>query len=237
MISETDAAGEYPVFPDTALVMGFQYAGKLAYLSGNGAEPLATAGITGLLDRYRRFRNIPGTGTVLVVFRETGLTAFIRQPVHELFDLSLSLEHFFPRQAVCDVEERLAEVSTDRERLDVVEAFLLARLAEPRPDPVVAGALEQIYLCGGNIRIGELAAALHISQSPLEKRFRRAVGASPKKFAGIVRIKKMISALDRGYLDSMDYLDDYYDQAHFIKDFKRFTAMTPEEYLKERGKR
>jgi AraC-like DNA-binding protein len=236
VISETDGAARYPILPDTGLVMGFQYAGNLAYLQDDGAHPLATAGITGLLDGYRLFQNVAGTGTVLVVFRETGLAAFVRQPVHELFDLSLSLEHFFPRQAISDTQERLAEARGDRERLRVVEQFLLGGLSVFEPDPLVAGALSSIYSSGGAIRIGELAAKLHTSQSPLEKRFRRYVGASPKKFAGIVRIRKTITALERGrgHLDAMDYLDAYYDQAHFINDFKRFTSMTPKEFLRTR---
>jgi AraC-like DNA-binding protein len=259
-ISETDAAGDYPILPDTALVMGFQYAGKLAYRQDDSIHSLATAGITGLLDRYRLFQNHACTGSVLVVFREMGLAAFVRQPAHELFDLSVSLDHLFSRQAISDTQERLLEATGDRERLAAVEQFLLDELAgfEPNlregfgpdtlkvfrpgplaafePDPLVAAALHAIYRRGGNIRIGELARELHTSQSPLEKRFRRYVGASPKKFAGIVRARKMIAALERGrvHLDAQDYLDDYYDQAHFIKDFKRFTSLTPEAYLRGR---
>jgi hypothetical protein len=68
---------------------------------------LSKSGITGLLDGYRMFRNQMGTGTVLVVFRETGIAAFIRQPVHELFDQSLGLVQLFPRQSIADTEERL----------------------------------------------------------------------------------------------------------------------------------
>lgn len=234
VISEADEAGEYRILPDTALVMGFQYGGNLGYLRDDGMQSLAAAGITGLLDQYRFFRNGPATGSVLVVFREMGLAAVVRQPAHELFDLSVSIEHLFSRQAICDTLERLAEARHDRERLDIVEEFLLGALRPVEVDPLVAMALSLIHRSGGNIRIGELAADLHTSQSPLEKRFRRYVGASPKKFAGIVRIRKMIATLERGHgrPDAMDYLDDYYDQAHFIKDFKRFTSLTPTEFLR-----
>ena len=234
VISETDGAGEYPILPNTALVMGFQYAGSLAFLQDEDVHPLASAGITGLLDQYRVFKNGSVTGSVLVAFREMGLAAFVRQPAHELFDLSVSLEHLFSRQAISDTQERLAEATDDRERLAVVERFLLDELRSVDADPLVSGALAAIYRSGGSVRISELARDLHSSQSPLEKRFRRHVGASPKKFAGIVRLRKMIAALElgRGYLDAMDYLDDYYDQAHFIKDFKRFTSFTPEDFLR-----
>jgi hypothetical protein len=109
------------------------------------AQPLAKAGITGLLDGYRLFRNQMGTGTVLVVFRETGLAAFVRQPVHELFDQSLGLDQLFPRQSIAETEERLAEAMDDIGRLRVVEDFLLAHLSPPKADPLVEAALEQIH--------------------------------------------------------------------------------------------
>jgi AraC-like DNA-binding protein len=232
VISEAEEAQCYPVLPDTALVMGFQYRGGLTHIRDDIAKPLAKAGITGLLDGCRLFRNQMGTGTILVVFRETGLAAFVRQPVHELFDQSLALDQLFPRQAIADTEERLAEAIDDTGRLRVVEDFLLAHLSPLKADPLVEAALSHIHHSSGNIRIGDLARALHSSQSPLEKRFRSKVGATPKKFAGIVRMKTMIVALQQRR--DRHYLDAYYDQAHFIKDFKRFTSMTPEEWLRVR---
>src|ERR1700742_4080618 len=95
IISENEHAGTYQVLPDTALVIGFQYRGKLAYLADDQAHPLTTAGITGLRDTYRVFQNTAGVGSVLVVFRENGAAMFLRHPLHELFGESLSLEHFF----------------------------------------------------------------------------------------------------------------------------------------------
>jgi hypothetical protein len=53
VISEADQAAAYPVLPDTSVVMGFQYSGRLGYVQGDEQHSLATAGITGLLDSYR----------------------------------------------------------------------------------------------------------------------------------------------------------------------------------------
>jgi AraC-like DNA-binding protein len=97
---------------------------------------------------------------------------------------------------------------------------------------LVGRALEYIHASKGTIRIAELASLLNTSASPLEKRFRQEVGASPKKFSMMVRAQNIIAAMDNGKQDYADYLSNYYDQAHFIKDFKKSTAITPEQYLK-----
>jgi AraC-like DNA-binding protein len=232
VISENERANTYKVLPDTALVIGFQYQGKLAYLDGDKENPLTAAGITGLRDTYRIFQNSAAVGSVLVVFRENGASRFVREPLHELFGESVSLEHFFKRASINELEERLIAANSDDSRISLVERFLISHLQERPPDLLVSGALEYIHKSKGTIRISELASLLNTSASPLEKRFRQEVGASPKKFATIVRARNVLSAMESGRRGYAEYLSAFYDQAHFIRDFKKFAAITPEQYLK-----
>lgn len=83
----------------------------------------------------------------------------------------------------------------------------------------------------------DLADSLNSSPSAFEKRFRRVVGASPKKFATIVRFQSLLEQypLVKDAAE-LGYLAGYYDQAHFIKDFKRFTGCTPEQFFRSRSK-
>ncbi|NHA05510.1 helix-turn-helix transcriptional regulator [Mucilaginibacter sp. HC2] len=232
IVSENEDPNTYQILPDTALVIGFQYRGKLAYLTDAKTHPLATAGITGLRDTYRVFQNTAGIGSVLVVFRETGAARFFHQPLHELFGKSLPLEHFFDASELAELEEKLVTATGDHDRIKLVEQFLTGQLNERSADLLVNRALEYIHQSKGTIRMSELASLLHTSASPLEKRFRQAIGASPKKFATIVRARNVLAAMERGNQDYAEYLSAFYDQAHFIKDFKKFAAVTPEQYLK-----
>jgi methylphosphotriester-DNA--protein-cysteine methyltransferase len=101
-----------------------------------------------------------------------------------------------------------------------------------KPDEMVFAALELIHKSKGNIRIRGLMQQLHISQSPLEKRFRKAAGASPKKFASIVRLRHAIQNYNgSGSFTELGYESGFYDQAHFIKEFKTFTGETPEIFF------
>jgi len=232
VVQETTEQSTYKVLPDTGLVIGFQYKGKLSRLQNETETPLSISGISGLADHSRIFKNSPDIGTVLVFFKEAGATAFFRQPLHELFRESVSLDNFMLRSELLCLEEKLAEARTDTQRINFVEHFLICRMTNTEPDKLVLAALALIHSSKGNLRIKELTEQLHISQSPLEKRFRQAVGASPKKFASIVRLKNIIQQYDTvNSLTELGYEAGFYDQAHFIKEFKTFTGDTPENFF------
>jgi len=234
-IQEAAEEATYKVLPDTGIVIGFQYKGRLFRLDDGNAIALDTSGISGLSDRRRSFRNLPGTGTILVFFKEAGTTPFFRQPLHEIFRESVTLENFMLRSELLCLEEQLIEARANPERIARLEKFLIGRMTGGEPDKLVLAALALILKSKGNIRIKALAQQLHPSQSPLEKRFRAAVGASPKKFASIVRLKGLLQQYPKtGSLTELGYEAGFYDQAHFIKEFKAFTGDTPENFFRDR---
>lgn len=234
-ISETAAESVYKVLPETGLVMGFQFRGKLYQLANGKETELARAGVTGINDTYRFFKNSPAIGTVLVYFRDGGASVFFREPIHELFQSSLSMDTFLPRSELLRFEEQLCQAATREDKIKTVEQFLLSRMKVGTPDRIVVRALDLIYQSGGTIRIAELSQQLSISQSPLEKRFRKVVGTSPKKFASIVRFKSIIrNHHPAPSLTTLGYDTGFYDQSHFIKEFRKFTGATPEEYFRSK---
>lgn len=224
--------GPYQVLPGMGLVLGFQFSGTVKRMEPGGARQLDRSGVTGLHGSAVAFRSEAGTGTVLVYFREGGATAIFPEPLNELFDQSLSLEQFMLRSELVLLEERLEEAATDADRVAVVEAFLLGRLRPAKPDTLVVGALALIHRSKGNIRIEQLAEHLHTSRSPLERRFRKAVGATAKQYAGIVRMREVLGA----HVPGAALLDTaleagFYDQAHFIKAFRAFTGEAPQRFF------
>ncbi|GAB3972210.1 helix-turn-helix domain-containing protein [Spirosoma terrae] len=234
VISETANEQDYKILPDTSLVMGFQYSGQLAYRQNDTSVALSAAGITGLTDTFRIFRNSNRIGSVLVVFTETGASTFFREPLHELFRESLALDTFIRSSAISRLQERLADTLADRAKIELIEDFLLSQWQQRTPDRLVDTALFHIHQTKGTLRINELTNRLCISQSPLEKRFRQVVGASPKKFSSIVRLQHAIHLLRSSHSLVETGLDTgYFDQAHFSKEFKAFTGATPLEFANQ----
>lgn len=235
IISDSLPETTYKVLPDTGVVIGFQYKGKLSFLDNGKEVQLSSSGVTGLRDQYRVFKNSPGTGTVLVFFKEAGATSFFRQPVHEIFRESISMENFILRSELVAFEDQLSTSKTNPERIKVVERFLISRMSVQAEDKLVTTALAIIHQNRGNIRIRQLAEQLNISQSPLEKRFRKVVGASPKKFASIIRIKHTITSYHpEKTFTGLGYEAGFYDQAHFIREFRNFTGETPELFFEKK---
>ncbi len=231
VVSEHELEQAYKVFPSSGLVIGFQYKGKLASIKDNTITPLSSAGITGISDRYKIFKNSAGIGTILVYFTEIGFTHFTSHPANELFNLSLSLDNIFEKNGVSEVEEKLVSATTDPQRIKVVEQFLLSHLKDIQTDKLIVEAVKLIYQSNGTIRIKELNEKLFISQNPFEKRFRKVVGTTAKKFASIVRFNAVLNKLNETKtLTEICYENNFFDQAHFIKDFKQFTGDTPENF-------
>jgi AraC-like DNA-binding protein len=226
-----DMESEYKVFPSSGLVIGFQYKGQISSIKDKTLNKLTSAGITGMSDSYKIFKNSVNIGTVLVYFTEIGFTHFSSRPANELFDLIISLDNIFEKNKVNEVEEKLAATSTDKQRINMVEQFLLSQLKDIQADKLIVEAVKLIYQSKGIIRVKELNEKLFISQSPLEKRFRKVVGTTPKKFASIIRFDTVLDNLNgTKSLTEICYENNFFDQAHFIKDFKQFTGDTPEQF-------
>jgi len=231
IISEHSDEKVYKVFPSTGLVIGFQYRGKLRSGPMGIETSLATAGISGIADHFKLFSNSADTGTILVYFTEVGLAHFTSCPANELFNLQVSLSDIFDKQKVRDTEEKLAIASTDRQRIKAVEQFLLAEFKEVEKDKLIMEAVRLIHQAKGVIQIKELNKRLMISQSPFEKRFRKLVGTTPKKFASIVRFNTVMEQI-KSPKSLMDicFENNFFDQAHLSKDFKTYTGESPEKF-------
>ncbi|WP_229236040.1 helix-turn-helix transcriptional regulator [Dyadobacter tibetensis] len=233
IVSENDCALEYRVFPTAGLVMGFQYQGALSLVQDCGLSNLDAAGISGISDTYKTFRNSARIGTLLVFFSETGFAHFAASPAHELFDQSIALQDIFEKNHIIQVQEELSLAGTDIQRIQIMEHFLLSQRKDIQPDLLVQEAVSLINRCQGSLRIKELNKKLSISPSALEKRFRKVVGTTPKKFASIVRFNTVLENLSQAEsLTELCYEHSFFDQAHFIKDFKQYAGVSPERFKK-----
>lgn len=231
LIIESDNQIGNRVLPDTAMVIAFRYKGVVFDTQGQ-RNPLPSSVLTGLQPASRLLTYANHTASVLVLFREGGAAPFFREPLHELFGSSLPLDILMPARDLAEIEDRLSQANDNWERIRIVEQFLRSKLKWPSPDPLLLQAVATIQADRGSTVINRLARSLGISQDAFEKRFRRSVGTTPKQFARIVRFRHLIQAHKPGqHLTDLAYEGNYFDQAHFINDFRSFTGQTPQEFF------
>lgn len=232
-IIETDVEIINRVLPNTSLAMAFRYKGQVSYITGDGHKPLPASVISGLRKSVRLIRYLKNTAVVIVLFKEAGAKAFFEEPVYELFEESVSLDTFIRQSKLSVVEEQLAIAKNNLERIAIIEHFLLSRLLNHSTDKLISTAVGEIHSAKGAVKIKSLSNALYISTDAFGKRFRRAIGTSPKQFSSIVRMEAIAKQqLNADSFTNMAFDAGYYDQSHFNKDFKLFTGLTPTDFLK-----
>ena len=170
-----------------------------------------------------------------VKFKPIGLFMLLKQPLSELSNQIVSPD------ALCDrsfhtMYEQVIAIPDDTEKIQFLNHFFIQRLlVADSVDPLIEAAIQHILRHQGNVRIDDLKDSLDIHYKTLERKFKTYVGLSPKTFARIVRFKQTYKHFHRhARQDPAFFLDlGYYDQNHFIKDFKYFLHTTPAAYLRQ----
>lgn len=216
--------------PDTGLVAAFSFRGDCR-LDGGAQAPRAA--ITGLWDTVRGHAHSSDHAVVIVAFTATGAASLLRLPPQEFANATIDLDAVLGRTAGLDrLHDQLATAANHARRIRLVEDLLLARAGNTKPDPLVAAAVTWIERTQAMTRIDELARRIGLSQSALERRFRRCVGTSPRRFASLVRLQNVVRLRQAGGdLTAIAHAAGYCDQSHFIKDFKRFTGRSPGSFF------
>lgn len=221
------------ILPSTSCALAFRLKGQISYMNHKEEIALPTVAFTGLKKSFRLIKYAPHSAAIIVLFKETGASRFVKQPLHELFEQSFSLDNLFPSSEIAQVEERLAESGSMASKITVIEQFLLSKIIYHNPDKLVSEAIAIIHSARGNIKMKELANGLYISLDAFEKRFRKVTGATPKQFSQIVKMNAIVRQhkINSSFLDIV-FESGYYDQAHFNKDFRIFTGQTPTDFFK-----
>ncbi|WP_220100662.1 helix-turn-helix transcriptional regulator [Chitinophaga oryzae] len=221
------------VLPDTTPAIAFRFKGLVRYLSGERPPvDLPASVISGLRSTVRLINYQPDSAAIIVQFKAAGAAAFFKTPLHELFEHSVSLAHFFSRQQVTDMEEQLSAATSDTQRAALLDTFLLSQLRFPKQDLLILDALRQIQHVNGDVSMKALAAASYLSQDAFEKRFRKVIGTTPKQMASIIRMRSVLQQTPAGRSLTHLALDaGYFDQAHFNRSFRKFTGLTPTAFF------
>ena len=136
-------------------------------------------------------------GVITVRLKPEGAARLARASMHELINVKIGLRNIFRDHDIALLEERVMESGSSSERIAHVESFLLQNLREDREESVFSRASSSLRRNPG-LRMRKLASLLDISERHLTRGFRATFGTSPKQYARLARIEKVIAARKSG---------------------------------------
>ena len=171
--------------------------------------------------------------TMGAVFKPGGAFPFFKLPAGELQDTDVSLDVLWGAEAGT-LREGLLEAKTPEAKFGVFERALLRRIVKPlERHPAVRFAVDN-FQRRPHRAISQVTDQIGLSERRFIQVFAEQVGLTPKLFCRVQRFQKVLRHIARS--ESIDWTQialscGYFDQAHFIHDFRAFSGINPSLYL------
>jgi AraC-like DNA-binding protein len=200
---------------------------------GFGVETTSSGTIlSGIQSRYCVIDTAEQECVVGAVFRPGGTVPFFRIPAHETRDARIPLDLFWGRRAA-DLREQLLEARDPNAKLDTLERALRENLRLPGVHPAVAFALAAFVQRPHAANVSAVTGMTGLSAKRFIERFKATVGVAPKHYCRILRFQRALARAENGHRVEWTRIAvdcGYFDQAHFIHDFRSFAGLTPTGY-------
>lgn len=220
-----------PIVPDGCIEIVFHFADSFSRLS-DGTEvrqpPTLVVGQTTGPTVLRPGSSVRAVGIRLLPW---GGTALLQIPICELTDRFLPIRELLPQFEA--LGEQLAAAPA-HEWTRIAFSHLTKCLPVEPTGTLTTELVRAIVGSGGRVTVRELASTVHATTRSVERVMRRDIGLSPLLFARIVRLQKAIGRMrysPQRRLGRIAIDCGYYDQAHFCRDFRQLSGMTPTQFV------
>ena len=169
-----------------------------------------------------------------VRFKPEGLQPISKLAAKEFQDSAVPLAEILGEEGMA-LESKILKASSIELRIDIIEQFLTDKFESfTVADSIVKETVSTIIESRGRQKINELPIDTVVSRRTLERRFAESVGINLKQLSKIIRLKTAVQKMINREYETLTELacdNGYYDQAHFIKEFKTYTGLTPRDFF------
>jgi AraC-like DNA-binding protein len=168
--------------------------------------------------------SIPNSRFVGIRFKPSGFTAFYNIAMSEFVDAIVE----FPDQ------ELYSLAALDEGLMDRLNAYFLRKLKSMKHEMILdmTRTIEHLH---GIATVDHIARTHNVSNRTLERAFTKNIGIPPKEYIKIIRFQHAVKRLqyDRKPRSLLGIAIDmgYYDQAHFTREIKKYSGLTPSELV------
>ncbi len=226
------------IMPDGIVEFVFHFGTPFATFQPGSDPQLQEFGFA--VSQVKKYIEIEPTGKVGIMGVRCfpwGAHHFFRESIYSFSDLSISLEHLWGNEQN-GLIEKIILAQNNRDRVDIIEEFLLRQLRKNHHgDGATDEIIRHIRYSGGNGSVEDICSKFGLTRRTLERKFINTIGISPKLFSRISRFLNLCHHLENHShksLTEITYECGYYDQAHFIREFKAFSGLTPKEFFRTR---
>ena len=220
------------VLPDACVELFISYTGTPVAIIGN--ELYKRSIITFRMSRPMDVQMRKGSGCLAVCFYPGMANKFFHLPMHLLSDTTTELLNVWHKLA-SEIEDKIAGARNNEDRVYIIQEQLLRQLSQTTDDKQMSLCLSTVRSSIEKLSVKQLTEKTGLSQRHLSRKFQEQIGLSPKEFIRVSRFIKSLKHLKREpklHLTAVAYDSGYYDQAHFIRDYKTFAGLTPGELLR-----
>jgi AraC-like DNA-binding protein len=217
------------VLPDASVELFISYTNTPVAIIGN--ELYKQSIITFRMSRPMDVQMRKGAGCLAICFHPGMAYKFFHLPMHVLTDTTTVLNDVWKDMA-SEIEDKLANATSNNVRVCIIQQYLLQQSAQSKDDPQIAWCLRQVQTSTDALSVKRLAMEAGLSQRHLARRFQQCIGLSPKEYLRVSRFIRSLQHLKKYPVHSLTevaYESGYYDQAHFIRDYKAYSGHTPGE--------
>lgn len=214
------------------------FSSPIKYIDVEGKNEIVPKGFhfNGLREKYHLINQTGMLNIFGVSFFQGGLYPFLKTPLSEFTNRSIEIDWLI-KGFTSSIEQKLSITNSTSEMIGIIEKELVQFIdIELIAKKEIYEVLKVFNTNTENSNINLLCEEYGINQRKLERIFNKYIGVSPKLYSRINRFQKIINQLEKKKeinLTSLAYENAYYDQTHFIKDFKFFTGTTPTQYLNQ----
>lgn len=189
--------------------------------------------VNGVTTRHQVIDTAEQENVAGVVFRPGGTIPFLSVPASELSALDVPLECLCGTGSAQRLRERLLAATEPDQALSVLEQWLNASFGNRECHPAVAFAVAEFQAQPSVARINAVKEALSLSPKRFIERFKTEVGITPKRYCRLLRFQQAVAKTHKA--KSVDWVQlalecGYFDQAHFIHEFREFSGLSPAAY-------
>lgn len=233
-VLESDTAYTHYGMADVCPEMLFHYNGQFDEVLKNGRkEKSFTAGVHGQSSITRTCHINRGFGIFGVYLYPQAIPLLFGLPATEITNQMPDLGALLAADGRV-LEEQMAEAEGTGERVRIITSFIERKLASNRTEqPPLFFSVRHILENKEILKVKHLAEKYFLSERQFERKFKHLAGFSPKLFSRIARFQSATAWYGAGIpsLSAIAYECGYYDQSHFIRDFKVFSGHNPRQFF------